>query len=155
MGSAGSRRALAAAGIVALASINIILAVPLLNKEQVDDPVSASTQDQDLSGDVGLPDLSGEEEKARPIVLRTKTRAAEGLHPVKVTGRYPNGAEGTRLAVQWRYQGGWVTLPLPTAVLPTGRFSTYVQLGKEGQQRLRVVDKATGTVSNPVTLTIL
>jgi hypothetical protein len=141
-------------GIVALASINIILAMPLLNNDPVDDPVAASTRDQDRLGEVVLPDLRDDED-ARPIVLRSTTRAAEKLHPVKVTGRYPDGSEGTKLVVQWRYQGAWVTLPLPTAVLPTGRFSTYVQLGKDGQQRLRVVDKESGTVSNPVTLTIL
>lgn len=99
-----------------------------------------------------------EQEESEPaagsIVLQSTTRVVDELDPVRVTGSYPEAPEGTRLTVQWWQAGEWVDLPLPTTVQATGEFTTYVQLGAAGQQLVRVVDRADGTVSNAITLTI-
>ena len=87
-------------------------------------------------------------------MLQPTTRVADELDPVRLTGSYPEAPEGTRLTVQWWRTGEWVDLPLPTTVQVTGEFTTYVQLGEAGQQRVRVVDRADDTTSNAITLTI-
>ncbi len=156
MGSASRRRTIAAAGIAALVAVNIALVTPLLKSESPNDS-AASTQDQDQSLPVAEQDEEEPTQQAvRPIVLRSTTRTAHGLDPVRITGSYPDVPDGTKLSVQWRHGGSaWVTLPLPAAVQPTGQFSTYVQLGAQGRNRIRVVDETAGTMSNAITLRIV
>ncbi len=118
-----------------------------------DDGTPASASDDSVPA-VPDPGQEPNRQEERPILLRATTSTAEALDPVQVTGTYPGVPAGTKLVVQWRREGEWVALPLPTAVLATGRFSTYVQLGEEGQHRLRVVDTSAGTMSNSITLRI-
>ena len=147
------RRTLAAAGIAVLVAVNIALVTPLLQSDSPDEP-AASTEEQDQSAPVGQQEPS--QQAVRPIVLRSTTRTAQGLEPVRITGTYSDVPDGTKLAVQWRHGGSaWITLPLPTAVQPTGEFSTYVQLGEPGRNRIRVVDETSGTASNAIVLRIV
>jgi len=119
-----------------------------------DDTTPASTESQAEQSE----QIGSEQEESEPaagsIVLQPTTRVADELDPVRVTGSYPEASEGTRLTVQWSRAGEWVDLPLPTTVQVTGGFTTYVQLGEAGQQRVRVVDRADDTTSNAITLTI-
>jgi len=150
VGSAGRRRAVAALWLAALVAVILALVLQLSPQPTRDTAASAS------DGAEARPAADDEQSRQgpRPIMLRSTTQTAEDLEPVRVTGSYPEAPEGTRLVVQWRREGSWVALPLPTAVLATGRFRTYVQLGEEGRQRLRVADMTAGTVSNAITIRI-
>lgn len=74
---------------------------------------------------------------------------------IDLTGTYPTG-EGAVLQVQRATGPGddsWVDFPV-TVTVSGGQFSTYVQTGRAGQNRFRVIDTDSETVSNEVTITI-
>ena len=154
MGRASREQALAVLWIAAVVTACIALAWQL-SPEPSNDATAASTGDTDSAAqELPLPEREGSRDDPAPIVLQPTTRAAGELDPVRVTGTYPDVPPGTKLVVQWQREGEWVAFPLPAAVLATGRFSTYVQLGEEGRHRLRVVDTSAGTASNAITLWI-
>ncbi|MGZ4436839.1 MAG: hypothetical protein ACXVW6_04325 [Nocardioidaceae bacterium] len=70
---------------------------------------------------------------------------------IDLTGVYPRG-EGAVLQVQ-RWQGGWSDFPVTTSV-SGGQFHTWVQTGQSGRQQFRVLDRASGKHSNPVSVTV-
>ena len=73
---------------------------------------------------------------------------------IDLTGSYPTG-EGAVLQVQRATGPGddWVDFPV-TVTVSGGQFSTYVQTGKAGPNRFRVIDTDTDLASNEVTVTI-
>ncbi len=73
---------------------------------------------------------------------------------IDLTGTYPGG-EGAVLQVQRATGPGdsWVDFPV-TATVSGGTFSTYVQTGRSGPNRFRVIDTDTDEVSNEVTVDI-
>jgi hypothetical protein len=73
---------------------------------------------------------------------------------IDLSGTYPTG-EGAILQVQRATGPGdsWVDFPV-TVTVSGGQFSTYVQTGKSGPNRFRVVDTDTQLASNDVTVTI-
>jgi hypothetical protein len=74
---------------------------------------------------------------------------------IDLTGTYPTG-EGAVLQVQRANGPGdnsWVDFPVTVSV-SGGQFSTYVQTGRSGPNRFRVVDTDTGKASNEVTITV-
>ena len=73
---------------------------------------------------------------------------------IDLTGTYQTG-EGAVLQVQRATGPGdsWVDFPV-TATVSGGTFSTYVQTGRTGPNRFRVIDTDTDLVSNEVTITI-
>ena len=73
---------------------------------------------------------------------------------IDLTGSYPSG-EGAVLQVQRATGPGddWVDFPV-TVTVSGGQFSTYVQTGKSGPNRFRVIDTDTDLASNEVTVTI-
>ncbi len=73
---------------------------------------------------------------------------------IDLTGSFPGG-EGAVLQVQRATGPGdsWVDFPV-TATVSNGTFSTYVQTGRSGPNRFRVIDTDTDQVSNEVTVTI-
>ena len=125
-----------------------------LGPDLSDDAAPASVESQVEPAEQTDTQQEESEPAAGSILLLPTIQVADELAPVRVTGSYPDAAEGTRLTVQWWRAGEWVDLPLPTTVQATGRFSTYVQLGEEGEQRVRVVDLADDTASNAITLTL-
>ena len=53
------------------------------------------------------------------------------------------------------WEGGtWQAFPLPTKTDRTGRFTAYVELGRPGRYRLRVLDPDSGVTSKPFVLVI-
>jgi hypothetical protein len=88
------------------------------------------------------------------ITLNVST-TVNRLATVPVTGSYHAAEPGTSLHVQLREEdGSWLSFPLPIAVDESGRYETYVELGRPGTNRLRVVDPASGTTSNVVTVDV-
>jgi hypothetical protein len=80
---------------------------------------------------------------------------ARPLEAVRLTGEYAGADAGTMLRVQLRYpERGWVSFPLPTAVDNAGRFTTYVEIGRRGDSRLRVIEPDSNVTSNPVEVRI-
>jgi hypothetical protein len=73
---------------------------------------------------------------------------------IDLTGTY-TGGEGAVLQVQRATGPGdsWVDFPV-TATVSGGTFSTYVQTGRSGPNRFRVIDTDTDEVSNEVTVNI-
>jgi hypothetical protein len=73
---------------------------------------------------------------------------------IDLTGTYPTG-EGAVLQVQRAGIGddAWVDFPV-TVTVTGGQFSTYIQTGRSGPNRFRVVDTDTQKASNEVTVTV-
>lgn len=64
------------------------------------------------------------------------------------------GHDGATLQVQRSLDGGpWSNFPTD-ATVHDGKFGTYIQTGRTGTNRFRVIDSATGKVSNVVKVTI-
>jgi hypothetical protein len=108
---------------------------------------------------VNGPSASGPEGGSSPsggaIDLSTGSRSAARLDAVPITGTVSGVEPGTRLRVQLQYPGrGWVGFPLPTVVDESGRFSTFVELGRRGDNRLRVIVPHSGIVSSTVVVEV-
>ncbi|CAN5149231.1 hypothetical protein BH18ACT9_BH18ACT9_18350 [soil metagenome] len=86
-----------------------------------------------------------------PITLQVVPAQANSGERVDLSGRYPRG-EGATLQVQ-RFEAGWVDFPV-TASVSAGAYHTYIYTERVGESRLRMLDKASGRVSNTATLTI-
>lgn len=87
-----------------------------------------------------------------PTLEVPTTTTAGRLDAVPLTGSAPPGAT---LRVQVADEaGGWSSYPLSVVSGPTGRFTTYVELGRLGPNRLRILEPATGATSNEVTVTV-
>jgi cytoskeletal protein RodZ len=71
---------------------------------------------------------------------------------VNLTGTY-QAPPGTSLQVQRREGASWVDFPT-SAQVSGGQFSTYIETGRPGANRFRVVDAGSGKTSNIVTVQI-
>jgi hypothetical protein len=93
---------------------------------------------------------SGEEEA---IQLEDSAVSAKPFQAVRIQGTYHGGAD-TFLQVQ-RWEGGeWVAFPVPTKTDQSGQFTAYVELGRPGRYRLRVLDPDSGMKSKTFVLVI-
>jgi hypothetical protein len=91
--------------------------------------------------------------EGQAIQLEGAALSAKPFQAVRIQGTYHGGA-GTFLQVQ-RWEGGkWVAFPVPTKTDQSGRFTAYVELGRPGRYRLRVLDPASGVKSKPFLLVI-
>jgi hypothetical protein len=88
------------------------------------------------------------------ISLQAGSTQVGPMGRIDLTGTYPAG-EGAVLQVQRATGPGdsWVDFPV-TATVSGGTFSTYVQTGRTGPNRFRVIDTDTDLASNEVTITI-
>jgi hypothetical protein len=102
----------------------------------------------------GLSSRSTHGASARTIRLDSASAAASPHDIVRLTGRVPAPASRERLQVQVLAPRGWITYPLPAVSDRAGRFTAFVELGRLGPNRLRVIDPANGHVSNEVTVTV-
>jgi hypothetical protein len=91
---------------------------------------------------------------APTIQLDDVTAPVSAHRIVRLTGQAPAADESRSLQVQLRAPRGWITFPVPAVTGSTGRFTAYVELGRPGPNRLRVIDPATADVSNIVTVTV-
>ena len=73
---------------------------------------------------------------------------------IAIPGTYHGVTAAATLRIQLRVPGGWKDFPLPVVTQETGSFQAYVELGR-GEYRLRIVDPATGTTSEDLTLLLL
>lgn len=88
----------------------------------------------------------------RAITLTVSPRRAPSFARITLTGTY-RAPDGTSLQVQRQEGGGWVDFPTTTTV-NAGRFSTYIQTGHTGLNRIRMTDVTRGRSSEVVTFTI-
>ena len=88
------------------------------------------------------------------ISLQAGSTQVGPMGRIDLTGTYPAG-EGAVLQVQRATGPGdsWVDFPV-TVTVSGGTFSTYVQTGRSGPNRFRVIDTDTDQASNEVTITI-
>ena len=73
---------------------------------------------------------------------------------IAIPGTYHGVTAAVTLRIQLRVPEGWKDFPLPVVTQETGSFQAYVELGR-GEYRLRLVDPATGTTSQDLTLLLL
>ena len=89
------------------------------------------------------------------ITLTAAQTSVGQMGRIDLTGTYSTG-EGAVLQVQRATGPGddsWVDFPV-TVTVNGGQFSTYVQTGRTGPNRFRVVDTDSEAVSNDVTITV-
>jgi len=164
------RRALIFAAIAAVVALDVALWLRLFAPDGAD--VSAAARDQstaaadepaparDDPGTDGAADgqsESGVQQSPNPtrrIELGNYTKTVGLLETATLSGRYPEAPDGASLYLQRLGKDGWVTFPLPTVVAPSGRFRALAQLGQPGPNRLRIVDPATKTASDVVSITV-
>lgn len=88
----------------------------------------------------------------RTIQLAVSPPAAGTYERINLLGSY-HGTGSPTLQVQ-RFEGGqWVDFPT-TASVSGGQFSTYIETGHTGVNRIRMVDPSTGVSSNVVEVSI-
>jgi hypothetical protein len=91
--------------------------------------------------------------EAEAIQVESPALSARPFQAVRIQGTYHGGAD-TFLQVQ-RWEGGnWVAFPVPTKTDQSGQFTAYVELGRPGRYRLRVLDPDSGVKSKPFLLVI-
>ena len=88
------------------------------------------------------------------ITLTAAQTQVAPMARIDLTGSYPTG-EGAVLQVQRATGPGdsWVDFPV-TVTVSAGQFSTYVQTGRSGPNRFRVIDTDTDKPSNEVSITV-
>lgn len=89
---------------------------------------------------------------AHAITLTASPRQAPAYGRINLTGSYL-APDGTTLQVQRREARGWRDFPTTTS-LNGGNFSTYIQTGHTGTNKLRVTDPGSGKVSNVVVVKV-
>lgn len=92
------------------------------------------------------------EDAAERISLSAGQTSVENFGRIDLTGTYPGG-EGAILQVQRYESGSWSDFEATISV-SNETFSSYIQTGVSGQNRFRVIDKATGETSNEVKVTV-
>ncbi len=85
------------------------------------------------------------------IALVVSPQSVAPGQQINFSGSY--GREGASLQVQRRQGGGWTDFPV-SATVGGGTFDTWIVTSQTGTVDFRVIDEATGTVSNSVTVTI-
>jgi hypothetical protein len=88
------------------------------------------------------------------IVLSPASIFASPNEIVHLTGRDRHVTTRQRLHVQLRRHHRWVTFPLPAMTDASGRFTAFVELARSGPNRVRVIDRRTGDVSNTATVIV-
>jgi hypothetical protein len=88
----------------------------------------------------------------RTIQLTASPTAAGTYERINLVGSY-HGSGSPTLQVQRFESGQWVDFPT-TASVSGGVFSTYIETGHTGMNRIRLVDPSTGKSSNVVEVNI-
>lgn len=86
------------------------------------------------------------------ITLQVSTTSAGPMERIDVSGIY-TGGDGSILTIQRFTDGSWNDIAANAAV--SGElFSTYIALGRPGENRIRAIDPSADVVSNEVSVTI-
>ena len=100
----------------------------------------------------GVSSTSGSAE-AKTIQLEASAGSAKPFQSVRIHGTYRGGADCFLRVERW--EGGiWVAFPVPAKTDQWGQFTAYVELGRPGRYRLRVLDPESGVKSKPFVLVI-
>lgn len=91
---------------------------------------------------------------AGAVALAADRSAAAPGERVTLTGTVAGAGPGVDLVVQREEGGQWADFPAETTTGPGGQFTVYVELGRPGDNVLRVTDPVSGVVSDPVTVTV-
>jgi hypothetical protein len=104
------------------------------------------------AGGSGAPSTSTATRTEPGITLHADGSRAAAGERINLTGSA--GGSGVALEVQERVNGAWVDFPAHGTTRSDGSFASYVLFGRAGEHVLRMVAPRTGTLSNPVTVTI-
>ena len=89
----------------------------------------------------------------RAITLTASPLQVPAYGQITLTGSYAT-TDGTTLQVQRQEAGGvWADFPVNPTVTG-GTYSTYIETGRTGTNRIRIIDPATGATSNVVTVDV-
>lgn len=115
-------------------------------------PAGASDKNGDTAKQPKQPKKSKKVRRPPPITLTASPTQVSPMGRIDLTGTY-RGGDGATLQVQ-RFEGGsWSDFPVDVTVNGSA-YATWIQSGREGRNRFRVVDTATGRASNVVRVTI-
>ncbi len=163
-----SRGSSSAIMIVALIVFNVVLLVLLLTRDNSgvqeapaavasSQPTSAPTSQEPTTSDVPSETAAATSPSTSPgqraLIVRAGSTTVNPYQTVGLAGQSQEA--NSLLRVQRLDDGKWINFPLPTMSDSSGRFAAYVELGKAGVYRLRVVSDATGESSNVVSVTVL
>lgn len=119
-------------------------------------PTASEEPESPAETEAATPEEPAETKKPAPkprrqIILQVSPKQAAIFERINLTGSY-RGGNGTTLQVQ-RNEGRWVDFPT-SATVQGGTFATYVETGRAGKNRFRVIDESTGRTSKPVSVTV-
>ena len=89
---------------------------------------------------------------AKSITIKSDKATAKAWAKVSFTGKTSGIAKNTVVQVQRLQNGKWVNFPATTKVTSRATYSVWVQSGRVGVNKFRVV--AANTASAPVSVTI-
>ncbi|MGW7680326.1 hypothetical protein ACWGID_06275 [Kribbella sp. NPDC054772] len=89
---------------------------------------------------------------AKSITIKSSATTAKAWAKVSFTGKTSGIAANTVVQVQRLQSGKWVNFPATTKVTSRATYSVWVQSGRVGANKFRVV--AANTASAPVSVTI-
>jgi hypothetical protein len=155
-------------GLVAIGAVNVLgldgssghpTAEPTLYIPSGEPTTQPGTYPNPTAPSSSAPTPSASSPTASPTRKKPRKQITLQAFPAKVaagqridlTGVY-QGAEGAGLQVQ-RFEGGWTDFPVTMSV-SGGMFHTWVTTSHTGENRFRVLDKASGRASNPVRVTV-
>jgi hypothetical protein len=119
------------------------------------EPTPTETEEPEPTAETTTGDADAEEtEEPEPegIVLNAAQTSVAPMAQIDLSGTY-DAPDGAFLQVQRFEDDEWVDFPVTVPV--NGKtFSTYVQTGRSGPNKFRVVDTDSGTESNEVEITV-
>ncbi len=126
---------------------------PYKSTEPAEDEPGLKTYDPSPSPTVELPTASPSSaaQAATGITLVASPQTVSPGGRIDLSGLYER--EGASLQVQRQEGGVWTEFPV-SATVSGGTFQTWIVTSRTGVTPFRVVDEATGTRSNTVTVTI-
>lgn len=127
---------------------------PLVTLLPTDDDETATDQPTDEESEEPRKkrDREKKDEDESQIVLSASQQSVSPMERIDLTGVYPGG-EGAILRVQRFESGQWADFPV-SANVANETFTTYVETGRSGVNRFRMIDPATGRTSNEVRVTV-
>ena len=90
---------------------------------------------------------------AKSITIKSDKATAKAWTKVSFTGKTTGIAKNTTVQVQRLQNGKWVNFPATTKVTSKATYSVWVQSGRVGVNKFRVVSAGTASAAASVTIT--
>ena len=90
---------------------------------------------------------------AKSITIKSDKATAKAWTKVSFTGKTTGIARNTTVQVQRLQNGKWVNFPATTKVTSKATYSVWVQSGRVGVNKFRVVSAGTASAAASVTIT--